>query len=349
MPGWIEGACYIDAGPGHEASAQVKYIEIIADAGSFDTVAAIAEQAEAVDLRAAPADAEGAQWMRLLVRDDKLQGVLDALQNALGSQAEARISVLPVDISLPRQQAHEEKAEDRAVAAREALHGEVAKGARLNADYLILVMLSTLVAAIGLLADNVAVVVGAMVIAPLLGPNLAFALSTALGDARLMRESALSLLAGLSLAVVLSSALGLFWPYDTASDELMMRTEVGIDSVALALASGAAAALSLTSGLSSVLVGVMVAVALLPPAATLGLMLGHGDTTAATGAGLLLAINIVCVNLACKLVFWLKGIRPRVWWEKEKARRGMRNSVLAWVLTLAALIAMIYLRQVLLA
>ena len=78
-----------------------------------------------------------------------------------------------------------------------------------------------------------------------------------------------------------------------------------------------------------------------PPAATLGLMLGHGDMTNATGAGLLLAINIVCVNLACKLVFWLKGIRPRVWWEKEKARRGMRNSVIAWILTLAALIAIL--------
>jgi len=325
----------------------MKYVEIIADEGSFDTVAAIAEQAEASDLRAAPAGEDGVRWMRLLVRDDKLQGVLDALQNTLGSQSGARISVLSVDISLPRQKEQEEKAEDKAVAARESLHGEVARGARLNANYLVLVVLSTLVAAIGLLADNVAVVVGAMVIAPLLGPNLAFALGTALGDARLMRESALSLLAGLALAVALSAALGLVWPHNAESTELVMRTQVGIDSVALALASGAAAALSLTSGLSAVLVGVMVAVALLPPAATLGLMLGHGDMSGASGAGLLLAINIVCVNLACKVVFLFKRIRPRVWWEKEKARRGMRNSVIAWVISLTLLIGMIYLRQVL--
>jgi uncharacterized hydrophobic protein (TIGR00341 family) len=327
----------------------LKYVEIIADAGSFDTVQAIAEQAGAADLRAAPADEAGVQWMRLLVRDDRLQGVLDTLQHALGSQAEARISVLSVDISLPRQQEDEEKEEDKAVAARESLHAEVARGARLNANYLVLVVLSTVVAAIGLLEDSVAVVVGAMVIAPLLGPNLAFALGTALGDARLIRESSLSLLAGLALAVGLSAALALVWPFALDSTELMMRTEVGLASVALALASGAAAALSLTSGLASVLVGVMVAVALLPPAATLGLMLGHGDTTSAAGAGLLLAINIVCVNLACKVVFAFKRIRPRVWWEKEKARRGMRNAVIAWVLTLGALIAVIYLRQVLVA
>ena len=348
MAGAFEAPCYIGDDRAQSLGTRLKYVEIIADAGSFDTVSAIAEQAEASDLRAAPADEDGIQWMRLLVSDDKLQGVLDALQNALGSQSDARISVLSVELALPRQQAHEEKAEDKAVAAREALHGEVAKGARLNANYLLLVFLSTLVAAIGLLADNVAVVVGAMVIAPLLGPNLAFALGTALGDVRLMRESMLSLLAGLLLAVALSAALGLVWPYDATSTELTMRTEVGVDSVALALASGAAAALSLTSGLSSVLVGVMVAVALLPPAATLGLMLGHGDMTGATGAGLLLAINIVCVNLACKVVFLFKRIRPRVWWEKEKARRGMRNSVIAWVVSLGALIAMIFLREVLL-
>ena len=326
----------------------MKYVEIIADAGSFDTVAAIAEQADAADLRATPPDESGVQWMRLLVRDDHLQDVLDTLQHALGSQADARISVLSIDIALPRQQDADEKDEDTAVAARESLHAEVARGARLNTNYLVLVVLSTVVAAIGLLEDSVAVVVGAMVIAPLLGPNLAFALGTALGDARLIRESSLSLLVGLALAVGLSAALALVWPFALDSTELMMRTEVGMASVALALASGAAAALSLTSGLASVLVGVMVAVALLPPAATLGLMLGHGDMTGATGAGLLLAINIVCVNLACKVVFLFKRIRPRVWWQKEKARRGMRNSVIAWVVSLVALIAMIFLREVLL-
>jgi len=299
----------------------MKYIEIIAESGSYDTVAAIAEHAEAADLRAGPVDEDGIRWMRLLVRDDRLQTALDALQHALGSQSRARITVLPVEVSLPRSQEQEQKDEDAATAAREALHGEVARGARLNANYVVLVVLSTLVAAIGLLEDSVAVV--------------------------LMREAALSLLAGLTLAVGLSLALGFAWPYATDSAELALRTEVGIASVALALASGAAAALSLTTGLSSVLVGVMVAVALLPPAATVGLSLGHGDTAGATGAALLLAINIVCVNLACKVVFWFKRIRPRAWWEKEKARRGMRNAVIAWVITLAVLIAAIYLRQVL--
>jgi uncharacterized hydrophobic protein (TIGR00341 family) len=327
----------------------VKYLEIITDSGHIDTVTAIAEQAEAADLRVGAASPDGTLSARLLVRDDRLQATLDALQNALGSQPAARISVLPVEISLPRSAEDEAKQESSATAAREALRKSVEKGTRFNLNYVVLVALSTLVAAIGLMEDNIAVVIGAMVIAPLLGPNLAFALATALGDMKLMRASALSLFAGLAIAIALSVALGLVWPFDPTSGELMARTEVGLDSVALALASGAAAALSLTTGLSAVLVGVMVAVALLPPAATLGLLLGHGDFNPALGAGLLLAINVVCVNLSCKVVFFLKEIRPRNWWEKERARRAMGYSVVGWVISLLVLLGMIYLRQLLLA
>ena len=124
----------------------------------------------------------------------------------------------------------------------------------------------------------------------------------------------------------------------------MSRTDVGLDSLALALASGAAAALSLSTGLSSVLVGVMVAVALLPPAATFGLMLGHGEFQLALGALLLLAANVVCVNLATKVVFMIKGISPRTWFMKEKARQRMYIYIALWLFSLLVLSVIIYLR-----
>jgi uncharacterized membrane protein len=120
---------------------------------------------------------------------------------------------------------------------------------------------------------------------------------------------------------------------------------VGWDSIALALASGAAAVISLTTGLSSVLVGVMVAVALLPPTATLGIMLGAGHTDLAVGAALLLAVNIVCVNLAAKVVFWIRGIKPRSWLEKQKANQSMFTYIVIWVLSLAILMVIILLRR----
>ena len=87
------------------------------------------------------------------------------------------------------------------------------------------------------------------------------------------------------------------------------------------------------------------AVALLPPAATFGLMLGHGNIDFAIGAGLLLAINVVCVNLSSKLVFFLKGVRPRTWWEREKAKRAMVVFIVMWFVTLVVLVLSIYARQ----
>ena len=320
----------------------MKYVEIIADAGSSDTISAIAE--EALDFRLGAVGDDGMQSMRMLVGDEDLQSTLDTLQKLLGAQSTARIVVLPVEVSLPKP-ADEKKRKDPVMAARELLYEEVEKGARLDMNFCLLVVLSTIVAAIGLIENNIAVVIGAMVIAPLLGPNLALSLGTALGDAALMGKSARTLFVGILLSVALSAAFGALWPSTLTSHELMSRTHATLDSILLALSSGAAAALSLTTGLSGVLVGVMVAVALLPPAATLGLMLGGGNPALAMGAGLLLAVNIVCVNLASKIVFLLKGVHPRTWLEEEKAKRVMLGYVLGWIVTLLILLLLMYARS----
>ncbi len=247
----------------------MKYVEVVTDADSAEIVAAIAAKLEVSDFRLGVKGEDGMQPMRLLVGDDNIQAVLDSLQNLLGSHPLARIVVLPVEVSLPKPSEEERKEEDAATAAREALYAGVEKNARLDLNFVVLVLLSTVVAAIGLIENNVAVVIGAMVIAPLLGPSLAFGLGTALGDIFLMRKSTLTNSVGVLLAISMSVVIGILWPFDVPGTEIIMRTNVGLDSVVLALASGAAAALSLTTGLSSVLVGVMVAVALLPPAVPL--------------------------------------------------------------------------------
>lgn len=322
----------------------MKLIEIVADAGNADTVASIAESHEAMDFRLACKGEDGRQAMRMLIGDDKAQSVLDDLQSLLAAQPDARIIVLPVEAALPRPPTAQRE-DEPATATREALYDSISRNARLDGNYLLLVVLSTVVAAIGLIEDNVAVVIGAMVIAPLLGPNLALALGTALGDGPLMWKSLLTNIAGLTLAFLLAVAVGVLWPIEQPGPELLARTRVGLDAVALALASGAAAVLSIATGLPSVLVGVMVAVALMPPVVTIGVMVGSGNPDLAIGAALLLAVNVVCVNLAAKVVFLAKGIHPRTWWEKKKARRAMAVYLVVWVVSLLALIAAIYLRR----
>jgi hypothetical protein len=131
--------------------------------------------------------------------------------------------VLPVEAVVPLPQEPEEAQELLARAAsvqtREELCASIEKGASLDTNYLLLVALSTIVAAIGMSENNVAVVIGAMVIAPLLGPNLALILATALGDRDLIRRALATGTAGVALAVAFAFALGLVVPLDLASEE----------------------------------------------------------------------------------------------------------------------------------
>ena len=321
----------------------MKIIEVIADESYIDSIKNIADKNDASDFWIVSSEGKERKVVRILVKPEQRQIVLDALQGILTTSFSYRVVVIPVEAALPREEAEEETEIISATeTTREELYNSIGKNARLNQTYLLLIFLSTVVVAIGLLKDNVAVVIGAMVIAPLLGPNLAMALGTALGDTDLMWKAFKTGLAGMSLALVLSILIGIFWPLNIESRELLARTYVGLDSAVLAMASGAAAVISLTSGIPSVLVGVMVAVALLPPAATMGLMLGAGQTDLAYGAAFLLAVNIVAINLSAKLGFLVQGIKPRTWLEKQKAKQSMTSYIIIWVLTLAALLFVIY-------
>jgi len=323
----------------------MKLIEVITDEKNLHPVTSIAQQHHSEVNWVGSPDMQCRQLIRILVNNENRQSILDALQGLLGESS--KILVLPLEAVLPRKEPEpsDQKVKETVTTTREELYSSIVKNAHIDSTYLLLVFLSTIVVAIGLLEDNVAVVIGAMVIAPLLGPNIALALGAALGDMALMWKATKTTIAGITLALSLSIILGLIYPLNLDSHELMARTDVGLDSVVLALASGAAAVVSLTTGLESVLVGVMVAVALLPPTATLGLMIGAGQPKLALGATLLLAVNIVSVNLAAKIVFWVRGIKPRSWLEKQKANQSMVTYMFIWAISLIVLLVVIFIRK----
>ena len=325
----------------------MRVIEVITDQGHVDTLRGIAAQQEVVDVWVGHNDEDGRCSTRLLVRPEKQQAVMDALQLLLATADDTRILVLPVEASLPRleEDSLEDEKQSSVTRSREELYQKIVSGTKLDSNFMYMVIMSTIVAAIGLLEDNVAVVIGAMVIAPLLGPNMALAFATTLGEGKLLWLALKSNLAGLLTALTLSVLIGFIWPLNFDSHELIMRTDVGMDGIVLALVSGAAAVLSLTAGWSNSLVGVMVAVAILPPTATVGLMLGSGNYQHALGAALLLAVNIVCVNLASNITFLLKGIKPRTWYEKKKAKQSLIIFVLFWLIVLAVLVMAVKIRH----
>lgn len=293
---------------------------------------------------------EGRTTLQMLVGSSARQEVVDTVQAALSTQKDWRLTILPVETTVPLPRDEEEAERRRAKASenkiggmtREEIWNTVWGQARLDETYLVFVVLSTIVAALGMLTNSVAVVVGAMVIAPLLGPNLAFSVGVALGDGRLIGRALLTNLSGLIVALILSVAIGALWTGSLASDELLSRSSIGFDGMAIALASGAAAALSLVTGVSSALVGVMVAVALLPPTSAIGIFLGSGQVALATGAAMLLAVNIVSVNLAAHTILFWRGIRPRTFFEERRAARGRMASGIVWVLLLVLLAGLMW-------
>ncbi len=286
-----------------------------------------------------------------LVSSEHLQNLTDKIQRNLSKDKNWRVIITPVETTIPRFENGEQEVQDAKKTygglTREALYDQILKGTEANTDFLILVFLSTLVTAIGLITNNLAVIIGAMVIAPLLAPNLALSFGVTLGDKNMVKQALRSNAVGFGLTLGISLAMGFLTPNDQFinSQEFLQRTDVGFGGIILALASGAAAVLSLTSGVSSTMVGVMVAVALMPPTVTMGIAAGSGLMEESYGAALLLAINIICVNLSAKAVFTLKGIKPRTWYQRKKTKQSLRLSLAFWCVSLAILAIVIYLRH----
>lgn len=344
----------------------IRLLKVLIPAEAEDRARKIVEAEGSFPIWSQPLSDPHRSELALLVPAEGNDGILDALHEAFKDDPEFRLVLLPVQATLPRIPA-EEKEEEKAEVAqqlsatpgqesaeeeaervhlrvnREELYTSMSDTAEFSWYYMVMVALSTVVAAAGLLMGDTAVIIGAMVIAPLLGPNMALAFSTTLGDSDLGRKAGTSSVLGALGALAISFGLGLALEVDPGATELAGRTQVGFGHLALALASGSAGALAMSRGTGTGLVGVMVAVALLPPLVAAGLLLGDGHTGQGISALMLVLANIAAVNLAGIATFVLQGIRPTTWWEKGRAQSATLRAAVLWLLLLAGLSIIIYL------
>jgi uncharacterized hydrophobic protein (TIGR00341 family) len=292
---------------------------------------------------------------KVLIPAEESESLLDKLEEAFAHLDDFRIVILSIEAIIPRMlpcqddfptndKPVEKKAASVALArvSREELYSDVLEAGKLSNTFIIRVVLSSIVAAIGLIRGNTAVVIGAMVIAPLLGPNVALALAATLGDFKLASQAKKANLFGLLTPVALAACVGyIFKISPEMSEEISSRTQVSTTDIILALAAGCAGTLSFTLATVSALIGVMVAVALLPPLVTCGLLLGAEHYQAALGALLLAATNLICINLAGVTTFLVQGIRPLKWWQQSTAKKASIRAMIIWIFLLAILLALI--------
>jgi uncharacterized hydrophobic protein (TIGR00271 family) len=190
-------------------------------------------------------------------------------------------------------------------------------GARWNVDYILMMCLSTAIASLGLVQNSTAVVIGAMVVAPLMTPLIGAGLSLVQGNLIFFRDAMRAMGYGIAAGLTISTILGFIVPLEQLTPELLTRGAPTIIDLVVAFLSGAAAAYALARpSLLGALAGVAIAAALVPPLATVGIAFAEFRWDIVEGAAILFVTNLVAIILGAAGVYRLLGI--------QGSRLGMR-------------------------
>jgi len=270
------------------------------------------------------------------------------IEGSLGTKLGKEVTVVMVSTASPFANRFKEFVEEciqRFVPqiAREdriSLVDRVQSSAAWNFDFMALMVLSTIMAAIGLIQNSAAVVIGAMLVAPLMTPLLGLGLALVQGNPMLARLSLRSVMLGLCVSLLGGFLVGLTTPgLEEPTREMLGRGGPGLLDLFVAFAAGLAAAYaSSRPSLIAALPGVAIAAALVPPIATSGLALSLGDFPLAIGALLLFGINMVTIVLASMTSLWAVGLR-----NLKKASRWTMiagNAVIVVVLALGVYLSL---------
>jgi len=345
----------------------MRRVEVTTPADKRDAVAEILDEAE-VDYSVVK-ETSGRDYSHVFtfpVETGDVEGILDDIRNVgIGSDGQGHVVVTEVQAIVSEgfreEDEEEEESEVRAGSeedeeeeeeeegsgsqriARDELRATARDLSQSTRNYIIFTVVSAVVATAGLLQNSAAVVVGSMVIAPLIGPAMAASVGTVINDKELFRDGVTAQFLGVALSVGAAAVFALAARAVIAPEldllfveQIAGRVNPGLLALGVALGAGVAGALSLTSGASAALVGVMIAVALIPPAATVGLGIAYLRPAVAVSAFVLTLVNLLCISLSSLVTLWLKGYRPEKWYKERYAWRATVQRV--GLLTLGVLV-----------
>lgn len=274
---------------------------------------------------------------------DKL---LDKIEHDFSKIKDFHMYFFNIEAEIPRPKQSEEEKEKKKVVfqrlTRQELYSNINKDVTISVSYILLIIISSIIAGIGLIRDNSTIIIGSMVIAPFLGPNVSLAFSTTIGDRKTLFQSLAKLFTGIGISFSIALLWGLFYKIDPSAYEIASRTDIGFLDVVLAFITGVAAILSVNKGVVDALVGVMVAVAFMPPIIASGLLIGNGLIDKGLSALLLFFINIVAINLAGILTFLVEGLNPSSYWEEKNAKKYRIISLVIWIFLLSTMSYLLY-------
>ncbi|MCG8347456.1 MAG: DUF389 domain-containing protein [Chloroflexales bacterium] len=218
------------------------------------------------------------------------------------------------------------------VTERAEVYQHMRRAARPSVDFFVLIALSAMIATFGLLQNSPAVIIGAMLVAPLMSPIISMAMSIVQGNLRLLRVSTGATLLGIVMAISVGITMTLLSPTRLNTAEILARTQPNLLDLFVALASGAAGGYAVgRKEVAAALPGVAIAAALVPPLGVVGYGTATAQLTIAGGSLLLFTTNLIEIVFAAAVVFLLLGFRPTRTRLREQVRLGLIVSVVALV------------------
>ncbi len=189
---------------------------------------------------------------------------------------------------------------------------QMTESAEPSIDFYVLIILASIIASLGLLQNSAAVIIGAMLVAPLMSPILAMSMAIVRGNLAVLTTASEATAKGILLSIVVGVGVVLISPIDTPTTEILARTQPNVLDLMVALASGAAAGYAISrTKVAAALPGVAIAAALVPPLCVVGYGIGTSELGYAGGALLLFATNLVAIILSAAIVFLSLGFYPR--------------------------------------
>jgi uncharacterized hydrophobic protein (TIGR00341 family) len=295
---------------------------------------------------------DGDSVTKILVKSEHTESIIDLIEKHFPREDSRRIVILSVEATIPRPEEPEEEKGGKPANEKtpkrisiEELYQKMIELSGVSRKFIIMSTIASIVAALGLLKNDVAIIIGSMVIAPLLGPNMSLSLATTIADLKLAKKAILTNMTGFSIVLSIGIIMGFFLYVDPNTQQILARSNVSHFYIFLALASGVAGAYSMTAGVAQAFVGVMVAVAILPPLVAAGLLFGAAYWMEGMGALLLCLVNVVCINLSGVITFLIEGVQPKRWWEAKIAKKAVIMAISIWIILLAFLVIMIFISQ----
>ncbi len=193
------------------------------------------------------------------------------------------------------------------------------QSSKLSPAFIVLIVLSTLLATTGLFQSSTPVIIGAMILAPMMAPIISFSMGVLRGEKELLKESSMTLFFGIVTALIFSCLYTYLMPLNLLTDEMRSRLNPNILDLMVAVISGVAGAYAYAkSEVAKSLAGVAIAVALVPPLSVTGIGIGWGNWEVVYGSFLLFMTNLAGITLAASLTFLILGFSP-----VKRATRGI--------------------------